>query len=88
MDGVVRADQEVRADLRELVRRGQHELADGRPVAAVDRLHVLRERVRVHRDFGMVVGAEQLRAFHADGPVAERGPFGGAGDDPDVLRPG
>ena len=29
--------------------------------------------------------AQQPRAFDADRPIAERGAFGGAGDDPDVL---
>ena len=47
---------------------------------------VLGERVRVHRDLGMRVRAEKLRAFHADGPIAERRALGGAGDDTDVLR--
>ena len=36
----------------------------------------------------MSVRAEQLRAFHADGPIAESGAFGGAGDDADVLGHG
>jgi len=43
MDGVVGADQEVGAGLFELVRRGQHELADARPVVAVDVRHVIGE---------------------------------------------
>jgi hypothetical protein len=32
----------------------------------------------------MIVGAEQFRAFDADGAVAERGAFRTAGDDADV----
>ena len=85
MDGVVGADQEVGADARELVRRGEHQLANARPVAAVDALHVIRERVRVHRDFRVGVRAEQRRALRADGPIAERRAFGGAGHDADVV---
>jgi hypothetical protein len=40
----------------------------------------------MHGDFGMMVRAEQLRSFKADGAIAERGAFRAAGDDADVLR--
>ena len=33
----------------------------------------------------MIVRAEKLRTFHADGPVAERCAFSGAGNDSDML---
>ena len=36
-------------------------------------------------DLGVRMGAENLRAFHANGPVAKRRAFGGAGGDADVL---
>src|SRR5260221_9782383 len=36
--------------LRELVCRGEHQLADAVPVVALEALHILRERGRVHRD--------------------------------------
>ena len=74
VDGVVRADQEISADARELVRGSEHQLAHALPVAAVEAFHVLGERVRVHRDFGMRVRAEKLRAFHADGAIASAAP--------------
>ena len=60
--------------------------ADAQPVTAVDALHVLGERVRMHRDLGMIVLTEQVCALHADSAVTQRCAFGGAGDDPDVLR--
>ena len=36
----------------------------------------------------MRVRAEQLRAFHANGPIAESGALGGTGDNADVLKHG
>jgi hypothetical protein len=48
-------------------------------------LHVLGQRVRVHRNLGMVVRSEKLRAFHADGSITESCAFGGAGNDTNVL---
>ena len=80
-----RGIESVRPDPRELVRGGEHQLAHAPPVAAVDALHVRGERGRVHRDFGVVVRAEERGALHADGPVAEGGALCGAGDDADVL---
>src|ERR1700680_1446904 len=85
MDGVVGADQEISADFREFVCGGEHQLAHSRPVAAVDAFHVLGERVCVHRDFGMIVRAEELRAFNADSPITKSGAFGGAGNDTDMV---
>ena len=86
MNGVVRADDEVCADGSQLLGRREHQLPHLRPVAAVDRRHVLGKRVRVHGHFGMPVPADQLRAFHANGAVAERGALRRARDDADVLR--
>ena len=71
MDGVVRADQKIGTNFRELIRGGEHQLTHALPVAAVDAFHVLGERVRVHRDLGMSVRAKKLRAFHADGPITK-----------------
>jgi hypothetical protein len=39
----------------------------------------------VQRDFGVIVRPQQVRAFDRDGAVAERGSFGAASDDADVL---
>ena len=33
----------------------------------------------------MIVRAEKLRAFHADGPITKRCAFGGAGDNSDMV---
>ena len=84
VDGVVRGEEKVRAAALELAGRGEHEFGDGRPVIALDGLHVLAEAVGVHGDFRMHVAAEQGRSFSADGAIAEGGSFGGAGDDSDV----
>jgi len=40
--------------------------------------------MRVHRNLGMGVRAEVSRTLRANGPVAQRGAFGGARDDADV----
>jgi hypothetical protein len=85
VDGVVGTDEEVGTDAGELVGGGEHEVGYALPVVAVDVLHVLAERVGVHGDFWVVVGAEVGGAFGADGSVAEGCAFGGAGDDADVL---
>ena len=85
MDGVVGADQEIGTGFRKLVRGGEHQLTHALPVAAVDAFHVLRERVRVHRNLGMGMPTEKLRAFHADRPITKSRTFGGAGDNADVI---
>ena len=71
-----------------LVRGREHELADGLPIVPVDRLHVVIERERVHRDFGMSMPPHQLLAFDADGAITQGRSFGGASDDTDVLGHG
>jgi hypothetical protein len=88
MNGVVRADQEIGAYLRELVGRSQHQFADAPPVAAVETFHMVGERRGMHRDLGMTVRPEQRGTFHADGLIAESCAFGGAADDTDMLRHG
>jgi len=85
VDSVVGADQEIGTDFREFICRGEHELTHALPVAAVDVFHVLGERVRMHRDFGMIVVAEKLRAFHVDGSITKRRAFGGAGNNTNVV---
>ena len=87
MDGVVRTDQEIGAHLRELVRRGEHQVAHRRPVVAIEVHDVIGQRRRVHGHFGMrVLTAHQIRALDADRAVAEGRTLGRAGDDADVLR--
>src|SRR5215831_1134323 len=54
------------------------------PVIAVEAHHVVGERMRVHRNFGMGMGAEQPRALCADGAIAKSCAFGRAGNDADV----
>src|ERR1700694_1184380 len=86
MNSIVGADQNIGATLRKLVGRGEHQVAHALPVASIDAFHVRTERVRVHRDFRMVVRPEQLRAFDADSPITKRCAFGGASDDTELLR--
>jgi hypothetical protein len=64
------------------------QLADALPVVAIDALHVLAQRVRMHRHFRMIVRAHHLRAFDADRAIAERSTSGGTGDDADVVGHG
>ena len=86
VDGVVRADQEIGADLRQLLGGGEHQLAHALPVAAVDAGSVVGEGGRMHRDLGMRMGpSENGGTFHADGPIAKRRTFGGAAHDTDML---
>src|SRR4029434_6557050 len=86
MNGVVGTDQEVGPGTCQFVRRREHQLPYSRPVTSLDVLHVLGERVRVHRHFWMRVSAELLGAFDADGAIAQRRAFRRAGHDTDVRR--
>ncbi|MNT57888.1 hypothetical protein D3C72_1952930 [compost metagenome] len=88
VDGVVGADQEIRARRGELVRGAEHQRAHARQVACVQAARVLRERGRVHRHLGVRMRAEQRRALDADGLVAKGRAFGGAADDSDVQGHG
>lgn len=86
MDRIVRADQEIGPDRRELGGRGKHQLRDTLEVPLVEENHIVGERIRVHRDFRVGMRTEKARAFNADRAIAESRSFGGAGDDADVLR--
>src|SRR5260370_23002120 len=88
MHGVVGTDQENGTYFRELICGGEHQLTYTLPVVTVDASHVLGERVRVHRDLGMIVRAEKLHAFYADGPITKSCAFGGAGNNTDVAGEG
>src|SRR4029453_7270568 len=76
----------MRLNLRGLGCRGEHQVAHAVPIIAIDALHVLGERARVHRDLGMIVRAEKIGALDTDGPIAEGGSFSGAGNETDVVR--
>ena len=86
VDRVVRTDQEIGSDFCELVSGGEQQLTHAMPIVAVDALHVLGERVCVHRDLGMSVRAESLRVFHVNGPITKRCPFGGARNNRDMVE--
>src|SRR5438105_2605424 len=85
MHGVVRTDQEVRAGFRKLAGRREHQVADRAPVVALDALHVLAKRVRMHRDLRMVVDAQIPFALEADRAIAESSALRRYADDADVL---
>ena len=81
MHGVDGSDEEVGASFGQLLGGRQHEFCDAGPVIRVDAVFVLDEGMSVHRHFGMIVGAEQVGAFDADGAIAERGAFRAGCDD-------
>jgi hypothetical protein len=83
---VVGADREVGAGGSEQPRRLEHDAGDAGVVAGIERRHPLRHRDRVERDAGVIVLADDSEGLAANGLVAERGPFGAAGDDADVLH--
>ena len=85
VNGIVRADEEIRTRAGQLLCGRHHQLRDAGPVVLVNELHVLGQGVSVQRDLGMVVAPEQLRAFQADGAITQRGAFRAACDDADVL---
>ena len=53
--------------------------------SAVDAFHVIGERMGVHRNLGVTVCTEKLRAFHTDSPVAQSGALGGTRNHTDVC---
>ena len=73
-------------DLSPLIAIGEElgELLSKRAVAALDVRHVLGQRMGMHGDLRMIVGAEQVSSFEADGAVAERGALRAGCDDADV----
>src|SRR6201992_3575185 len=83
--GVVRTDEKISADFGQFIGGREHQLPHTPPVIAVDTLHVVSQRVRVQRDLGVFMRSEKLSAFLADGAIAKRGAFGGAGNNSDVL---
>ncbi len=88
MDGIVRADQKIRASLGQLVSRREHQVGNPGPIVSVDAFHVSRQRMRMHRDFGMIVGPEQMSAFKSNRAVAECRPLRAARHNADVLGHG
>ena len=58
---------------------------DALDIASVETGNVVGERMRVQRDLGMGARAEVLSSVDADRGVAQRGAFGRASDDADVL---
>jgi len=57
VDRVVGTDEEVGAGAGQLVRGREHEFGHSCPIVGVNALHIFGERVRVQRDFGMIVDA-------------------------------
>src|SRR5262245_35753705 len=85
MDGVVRADEEIGTDLRELVGRREHQFADAAPIRPIQTLHILGQGRRMHRNLGMAVAPEWRRRRQAYGPIAKGCALRRACNDADVL---
>ena len=84
VNGVDGSNEKVGASFGQFLRGGEHEFRDSGPIVGVDAVFVLNKGMAVHRHFGVVVGAEQVRALNADGAIAERGAFRAGCDDADV----
>jgi hypothetical protein len=78
------SDEKVRSSFGQLLGGREHEFCDAGPVIRVDAVFVLDERMSVHRDFGMIVGTEQVGALGADSAIAKRGSFRAGCDDANV----
>lgn len=86
VNGVGRGDEKVRASLGTFLRGGKHQFGHARPVVGANALHILRERMGVHRDFRMIVRPPADRRHAGNRAVAEGRTFGAAGVNADVLR--
>src|SRR5215469_14359927 len=86
MNGVVRANQKIRAGLGQLLGRSHHEFRDASPVAGVDALHVVSQRKGMQRHLGMLMLAELVRTFKRDCAIAEGGALGAASDNANVKH--
>jgi hypothetical protein len=85
VNGVIGADEKIGASLYELISGGEHQLTYTLPIAAINALHILGKRMVVHRDLGVIVRAEILRALQADGSITERCTLCGAGNDTNMA---
>jgi hypothetical protein len=56
VDGVVGTDEKIGAYPGQLVGGGKHQLSDTLPIIAVNAFHVFGQRMRVHRNLGVIVG--------------------------------
>src|SRR5262249_26973593 len=86
VDRVVRADRESRAGRGDLAGGGEHDLADGLPVARVEGGHVVRHREALEHDLRVVVLAHHGQSLEADRAVTEGRALGAAGHDADRAR--
>ena len=63
MNGVDRSDQEIGAHLGQFVRGRKHKFRHTCPVIRINALYVFGEGVAVHRNFRMIVPAEEVGAL-------------------------
>ena len=84
MSRVVRADQKLSARPHRNVRRCQQEPPRVLPAICFDVAHVLRQRIRMHRDLRMIVRTQQRCALDTYRPIAQRRAFSADGDNSDV----
>jgi len=82
---VVGGDADLGADGGELLGGGAEEVADGVPIVAHKGGDVELEGFVVKGDAGVSGVAQDVGGVAEDVAVAECGPFGADGDDPDVL---
>jgi len=85
VEGVVRANQEFRARVREYGRRREEKLSRFIPLIQIDISHVVGKGIRVHRDLRVIVRTEEGRTLHTYRAVAEGGAFGADADDSHVF---
>jgi hypothetical protein len=85
VNGVIGTNEKIGAYFSQLIGGGEHQLAYPLPVIAVDTLHVVSQRVSMHGDLGVIVGAEKVRAPGAYSSITESGSFRRTSDDTDML---
>jgi hypothetical protein len=86
MNGVVGANQNLRAGPDQLGRRLEQHRADSGPFVAIDQPLIFTPRKVMQRDLGVRVWTEQRRAFEANRPIAKRGPLRADGHDADMFH--
>ncbi len=86
MDGVIGTDKEISSNDRKLCGGGEHKLTNALYVAAVEAVDIVGKAEGVYRNFRMSMRTKKAGSFRADCSITECCAFGGASDDPDMLR--
>ena len=88
MDGVIGTDKEIGPNARKLRGGGEHKFANALYVAAAKALDIVGKGGSVYGNLRMSVRTKKARSFRADCSITKCCAFGGASNDPDVLRHG